>query len=1124
MPHIGNTAIHRNLKPQFTGRCLDKARRSVVREEVGIEPLLFRVESMSSWEEAWRRPRTRWRDYISTLAWENLGIPQSNLVLNTEEYLHHVRSKREVALIQWNYIIEVEVNVSSIETMQLIMSDVYSSILPFTINNSTEISEVNITTVCNPESFGYQCRCEDQYLLSCDQCRSLGSCDNITSETCGCINAIPPDGQYCQSVLEQNVTSCSTTTAFPITDSTIQQILYTYRIDVELNTTDVATINTILTDLGNEIYPVMINNMTDITGANITTVCNPESFGYQCRCEDQYLLSCDQCRSLGSCDNITSETCGCINAIPPDGQYCQSVLQQNVTSCSTTTAFPITDSTIQQILYTYRIDVELNTTDVATINTILTDLGNESYPVMINNMTDITGANITTVCNLNSIGYQCRCEDQYLWSCDQCESYGSCDNITSDTCECINAIPPDGQFCQSVLQQNFATCPATTASPATDITSLDIYFGLNLNFTSDLKNKSSATYMMYKSDIEGVIQDQYKSNLPGYISATLTDFSPGSVIVTFNVQSRAPNLTQIINADNGIENSLPAAYPVIPNSFVIINNPFTTAPPPTTTQTTTIAKTTTTANSQNGVLEQINNLAIESLTLTQGNVESFLEKLSNVANDLQVNIAQSPATISSIVDILGRIAELLMNINQKEIQNILQTVDVLISSATQKSWNILNSNATGNTSSSLLGSLETFAGVLPNQPFNLTTNTTQLNVTNFKNTFNNTLNGSVLLTIPTMSTGLTITTLTFSTLNNVLPARNGSNNSVNDNIINAEVVLVKLKGDFNNVSFSFNKLNKSLTFRPQCVFWNFSLFENRGGWDNKGCNLVSDMNGNVMCHCDHLTSFSVLFSTSIPADIAFVLDIITYVGVTISMVSLVLCLIIEAFIWTAATRNSTSYIRHVCIVNIAVSLLIADIWFIIGSAITNAEVKEGKPLIPACTAATFFIHFFYLSMFFWMLISALHLFYKTIMVFSHMSKCIMLAIGFSVGYGAPFIIAVVTIASTASYNGYVAGNLTCWLNWDKTKALLAFVIPVLSILIINFLILIVVLYKMLRRDVGGAAQSDDRNAAMVVIRCLIILTPIFGLTWGLGIGTLIAPSNRGIQITFSLFNSLQVTA
>ena len=32
------------------------------------------------WEEALGRPRTRWRDYVSRLAWERLGVPQEELV------------------------------------------------------------------------------------------------------------------------------------------------------------------------------------------------------------------------------------------------------------------------------------------------------------------------------------------------------------------------------------------------------------------------------------------------------------------------------------------------------------------------------------------------------------------------------------------------------------------------------------------------------------------------------------------------------------------------------------------------------------------------------------------------------------------------------------------------------------------------------------------------------------------------------------------------------------------------------------------------------------------------------------------------------------------------------------
>ncbi|KAM3861010.1 adhesion G protein-coupled receptor F4-like [Diretmus argenteus] len=264
---------------------------------------------------------------------------------------------------------------------------------------------------------------------------------------------------------------------------------------------------------------------------------------------------------------------------------------------------------------------------------------------------------------------------------------------------------------------------------------------------------------------------------------------------------------------------------------------------------------------------------------------------------------------------------------------------------------------------------------------------------------------------------------------------------------------------------------------------------------------------------------------TIPKSLREILDVITYVGVGISMGSLVICLIIEGYVWKAMTRNSIGFMRHVSIVNIAVSLLIADICFIIGAAIAkNAAENPGedhKVPLASCSTATFFTHFFYLALFFWMLVSGLLLFYGTVMVFSQMSKSTMLAIGFSLGYGCPLIIAVITVASTASGNGYIKEYDTCWLNWDKTKALLAFVIPALTIVFINFIILIVVLFKMLRRGVGDPTAANMPNMVVVIARCLAILTPLFGLTWALGVATMLAPTDKGLHIAFAFFNSLQ---
>ncbi|KAK3560563.1 hypothetical protein QTP86_010899 [Hemibagrus guttatus] len=98
---------------RVAGRSLrDRLRSSVTREELGVEPLLLHIErGQLRWlghlfrmppgrlpGEVFRacptgkrprgRPRTRWRDYVSRLAWERLGVPP--------EELEEVSGEREV--------------------------------------------------------------------------------------------------------------------------------------------------------------------------------------------------------------------------------------------------------------------------------------------------------------------------------------------------------------------------------------------------------------------------------------------------------------------------------------------------------------------------------------------------------------------------------------------------------------------------------------------------------------------------------------------------------------------------------------------------------------------------------------------------------------------------------------------------------------------------------------------------------------------------------------------------------------------------------------------------------------------------------------------------------------------
>ncbi|KTF74039.1 hypothetical protein cypCar_00037253 [Cyprinus carpio] len=516
----------------------------------------------------------------------------------------------------------------------------------------------------------------------------------------------------------------------------------------------------------------------------------------------------------------------------------------------------------------------------------------------------------------------------------------------------------------------------------------------------------------------------------------------------------------------------------------------------------------------NCVLEVIDKLTstVESLLVEE--IPVFMANLSNATEQHNINITQSPATVQAIVDILSTIANLSKSvfINKPVMEDFLKTVDIIISDNVSNTWSILENK----TSIKLLRAIEDISDRLTEngEIYKTSIQLIRATVTNSFNLTSSLPNSTTEIVIPQVPRATNITIIIFTTLDNVLPTHGSNDSRKSDVRINGDVVVVKVDNKMiNNISFTFDITNQSLG-NPQCVFWNFIL----DNWDSTGCEVKRNNIGNTTCECNHTTSFSILMSPfHIDPSHRTALAYITYIGVAISIASLIICLIIEIIVWKSMTRNDTSYMRHVSIVNIAVSLLIANICFIIGAAIAEQEQPTS---VDHCSPAVFFMHFFYLALFFWMLMSALLLFYRTVMVLSQMSRAKMMAIAFIVGYGAPLLIAAITVASTAGQENYISKRDACWLNWYESKALLAFVIPALTIVAINLVVLAVVLYKILRRGVGAATQPDEKHALVVIARCVAILTPIFGLTWGFGIGTMVS-QKQGIHVVFALLNSLQ---
>ncbi|KAL6034216.1 hypothetical protein STEG23_033955, partial [Scotinomys teguina] len=482
-----------------------------------------------------------------------------------------------------------------------------------------------------------------------------------------------------------------------------------------------------------------------------------------------------------------------------------------------------------------------------------------------------------------------------------------------------------------------------------------------------------------------------------------------------------------------------------------------------------------------------------------------------------------PGNIAVVVDLLHNISTApTREVSEKKMESYSAMANHILNSKSISNWTFVQDR---NSSCVLLQSINSFASKLfvKEHPINIshvfihTMGTIMSRDSIGKNfTFSMRINdtsdeviGRLLLTskelqkVPSPSQVISIA---FPTLGAILEASLLENMTVNGLVLS--VILPK---ELEKISLMFEKISKAEGRKSQCVGWH--SLESR--WDHGACQLMRENSQHAVCRCrpsKSFTSFSILMSPDTLENP--VLIYITYIGLGISICSLIICLSIEALVWSQVTKTEISYLRHLCIANIAATLLMADVWFIVASFLSGPISHHN-----GCVAATFFVHFFYLAVFFWMLAKALLILYGILIVFHTLPKSFLVASLFSVGYGCPLVIAVITLAVTEPRKGYLRPE-ACWLNWDMTKALLAFVVPALAIVVVNLITVTLVVIKTQRAAIGSSMFQEVR-AIVRICKNIAILTPLLGLTWGFGIATVVDSRSLAFHIIFSLLNALQ---
>ncbi|XP_030401407.1 adhesion G protein-coupled receptor E3-like isoform X5 [Gopherus evgoodei] len=287
-----------------------------------------------------------------------------------------------------------------------------------------------------------------------------------------------------------------------------------------------------------------------------------------------------------------------------------------------------------------------------------------------------------------------------------------------------------------------------------------------------------------------------------------------------------------------------------------------------------------------------------------------------------------------------------------------------------------------------------------------------------------------------------------------------------------------------------------------CVYW--KVVAESGSWSPDGCTAVHTNSTHTTCSCDHLSSFAVLMAP-IAVTESSPLTIITYVGLTLSLLCLLLAIL--TFLLCRSIRNvSTSLHLQLCL-----CLFLANLLFLTAATRIRTQV--------ACAVIAGLLHYLFLACFSWMFLEGLHLFLTVwnLKVVNYTSASrFKKRFMYPVGYG--FAALVVAISAAVNPGGYRTST-HCWLSLERGFHW-SFLGPVCAIFLINIMFFALTLWILRNRlsslNADVSTLRDHRLLTFKAIAQLFIL----GCTWSVGL-LQFGPAATVMAYLFTIINSLQ---
>ncbi|XP_072513209.1 adhesion G protein-coupled receptor E5-like isoform X2 [Salminus brasiliensis] len=282
-----------------------------------------------------------------------------------------------------------------------------------------------------------------------------------------------------------------------------------------------------------------------------------------------------------------------------------------------------------------------------------------------------------------------------------------------------------------------------------------------------------------------------------------------------------------------------------------------------------------------------------------------------------------------------------------------------------------------------------------------------------------------------------------------------------------------------------------------CMYWDES--QGKGIWSGQGCVKAEFNATHAVCSWSHLSSFAVLMALY-PIKDSFELTLITQIGLSLSLVCLVVC-ILTFWLCRSIKGTRTTIHLHLCL-----SLFIADFLFLF--FITSTKNKVG------CAIVAGLLHFFFLSAFCWMLLDGVQLYRMVVKVFHTTLRPLYMV---AVGYGVP--LAIVIISSIAYPKGY-GTDRHCWLSLEE-DFIWSFFAPVCIIIILNSFFFVITVWKLAGKFSSlNPDLSKLKKLRMFVVTAVAQLCVLGGM-WVFGCFLFQEQGTVVMLYLFTLLNSLQ---